>query len=241
MGLLAPLGVSAETFRKEEYNPDAPVVVTDTGTESPLLPGSSLRGPLRHAASRWRRSNVPNARVVDVHDPGRQERKPDEPFDPIEELFGLTDHSARLLIRDGRLDGGFRLAWLQHHAEDEFAGGVYGSGKFDRTAVLDGGFTVSLVLEVSPYDHMGHPQDRPPERVLKELLEVLKPLRLAELGMIPLGGGKWRGHGWLPWRFTRVTYGCAGEKARDLPAPQKGVSILASLGTIEHLLKEATS
>ena len=32
-----------------------------------------------------------------------------------------------------------------------------------------------------------------------------------------MGGGKWRGHGWVPWKFTKVGCGYAGEKAKEMP------------------------
>lgn len=52
-GMLTPLGVASQTFL-QDYVPDMPVVATGTeATQRPFLPGSGLRGPLRHAASRW--------------------------------------------------------------------------------------------------------------------------------------------------------------------------------------------
>ena len=98
-------------------------------------------------------------------------------------------------------DGGeFLLACLQHHAEDEFTAGVFGPGKFDRTAVLKGRFDFRFAVEAA----------QPKEEMKGYLLTLLPALRLAELGFVPLGGAKNRGAGWLRWRFTEVEYGRAG-------------------------------
>jgi len=103
-------------------------------------------------------------------------------------LFGTTAQSAKLLIRDAFPDPGadLRLAWFQHHAEDEFAGGAYGPAKFDRMAVINGCFCWKMVLEDASDSE---------QQALDELL------RLAKDGQLGIGGGQWRGHGWLYWRI----------------------------------------
>jgi CRISPR/Cas system CSM-associated protein Csm3 (group 7 of RAMP superfamily) len=206
--LLGPLGVEPADWQAT-YDPDAPVVTSgpDEDMQRPLIPGSGVRGPLRHAASRWQRGC--RVEVVDpnVNVPGGDRRAETSP-DPVAELFGLTGQSGRLLVRDARLTEGSRsrLAWLQHHAEDEFAGGVYGTGKFDRTAVIDGEFEVRLVIEA---------QDR---KALVKSLETLGPaLRLAELGFVPLGGAKQRGAGGGCWTFTEGWFGRAGDAPPTQP------------------------
>jgi CRISPR/Cas system CSM-associated protein Csm3 (group 7 of RAMP superfamily) len=189
-----PLGVRPEKF---EYVPDSPVV---TSAERPFLPGGGLRGPMRHAASRWWNSRGHTAADPNEATPnqGRAE-KPTE-ADKVGQAFGLVKQSARLLVRDGRLDEeGFHLACLQHHAEDEFTAGVFGSGKFDRTALLEGTIGTQLVIEAETAAE------------LEAYLETLRPiLALARLGFIPLGGGKWRGHGWVKWKVGEVTRTRAG-------------------------------
>ncbi len=169
---LAPLGLAAPAAG---FDPDQTVVMVErrTGRE-PYVPGSSLRGPLRHALGRL------------LHASGR-------PASLVDRLFGSKDKgSARLLIRDAFLVEGapLHLAWLQQHAEDEFVGGVYGSAKFDRVAVMTGSFAWRMVLEGTVEE-------------LREFEEnALQPLReLAEDGQIGFGGGQWRGHGWLRWEF----------------------------------------
>lgn len=219
--LLTPRGVIANDFRAA-YVPDTPVVTSgkDDRTQQPFVPGSGLRGPLRHAASRLHRG-----KGVDVPDPNVREKSNllTQHTDPVSELFGLMTQCGRLLVSDARLRGDhYLLACLQHHAEDEFAAGVFGSSKFDRTVVLDGSFTFRMVIE---------------GRMPKEMqmhLQTLKPaLRLAELGYVPLGGGKWCGHGWMPWRFHSVICGWAGEVPKPLASPGEMVSVADSLAAFD--------
>lgn len=162
------------------FDPDFAVVTYITKDEQqrnirlPYIPGSSLRGPLRHALARLRKA--------------RGEKDPD-PL--VAAMFGTVDKSARLLIRDAlpELDEHapkLQLAWMQHHAEDEFAGGAYGAAKFDRVAVFQGRFRWKMVVE--------DPSE--PERAVLEDL-----LALARAGQIGIGGGQWRGHGWLNWQI----------------------------------------
>lgn len=157
----------------KDFDPDLTVVMVQKGNRrEAYVPGSSLRGPLRHALARLLSSRGQTALLVD-------------------RLFGSKDkESARLLIRDAFPKGPLTLAWFQQHAEDEFAGGAYGSAKFDRVALMAGSFEWKMVLEGTPEE-------------LREFHEEgLKPLmELAKAGQIGLGGGQWRGHGWLRWEF----------------------------------------
>ncbi len=166
---LAPDGMTADGA-KAAFDPDFAVVTWESkGKRLPYIPGSSLRGPLRHALARLLRARNGETRLAD-------------------RLFGPRDcqQSAKLLIRDAFLEKGstVRLAWLQHHAEDEFTGGAYGSSKFDRVAVLEGTFRWRMVLEDASDE---------------EQLVLGEVLALAQAGQIGIGGGQWRGHGWLRW------------------------------------------
>lgn len=223
--LTTPHGVDEVDYRTEVYVPDAPIVTTQVEKPVPFVPGSGIRGPLRHATSRWH--NAERAEDDPVIDPnshlGRfQESKLDDEVSP---LFGLVEESGRLLVRDARLtdEKNVDLAWLQHHAEDEFVGSVFGSGKFDRTALMGGTFDVELVLEAED------------SAELKRLLATLLPaLRLAELGYVALGGGKWRGHGWLPWKFIKIEQGLAGERWTEIASEKQDVqTALSSILTEE--------
>lgn len=171
---LTPDGMDAAKV-KTAFDPDFAVVTLEKdGKRIPYIPGSSLRGPLRHALARLLKAAG----------------KPDH---TLIRLFGKTEQSARLLIRDAYLatDQQCKLqyAWLQQHAEDEFAGGAYRSSKFDRVAVMQGRFCGRLVIEDAENEDI-------------EGFEALKAL--AEQGQIGIGGGQWRGHGWLRWKFQKT-------------------------------------
>lgn len=166
---LTPDGMTKEGA-KSLFDPDFAVVTWDRGGERlPYIPGSSLRGPLRHALARM-------LRECDGHQ------------ELVNPLFGTVDTGAKLLIRDALPiidpENPLQLAWLQHHAEDEFTGGAYESSKFDRVAVMQGRFAWKMVLE---------------DVTRAERLVLSRLFDLARQGQIGLGGGQWRGHGWLRW------------------------------------------
>lgn len=175
---LAPEGMDADKARLG-FDPDFAVVTyVRNGKRLPYIPGSSLRGPLRHALARLLRARGQDTMLVDT-------------------LFGTTDKgSARLLIRDALPVEGepIQFAWLQHHAEDEFTAGAYGSSKFDRITVMEGTFAWKMVLEAAGTEELKLHHDTG----LQPLLE------LAQTGQIGLGGGQWRGHGWLRWEIDEI-------------------------------------
>src|SRR5690606_6374195 len=98
-------------------------LVMDRGR--PLLPGASVRGPLRHAFSRLKR-----AAGYDVEDPNRQDANVGKD-DPAGVHFGTVRQSSRILIRDARAEGEWAAAKLHMHAEDEFSAGSYRNAKRD--------------------------------------------------------------------------------------------------------------
>lgn len=179
---LAPDGMQDPA---KAFDPDFAIVTFETNDEHgktarlPYIPGSSLRGPLRHALARLCR-----ARGEDV--------------DLVKSLLGSLEknakrvNSAKLLICDALpdADAEIRLAWMQHHAEDEFTGGAYGPAKFDRVAVMQGRFAWRMVLE---------------EASEGEKAAFLDVLKLALAGQLGIGGGQWRGHGWLKWHCDDLT------------------------------------
>ena len=199
--LIAPAGETAKSYR-DRFKPDHMVASTRrVSTDGvPVLPGSSLRGPLRHAVSKFWRGR--GEEIVDPNQGGRS-RVSENP-DRVARLFGLDSRSGRLLVRDALPAEGTspRLAWLQQHAEDEFTGGVFGSAKFDRVAVMSGRFETRLVIEARSMEE------------LQPLCETLAPgLSLASAGFVPLGGGKWRGLGWVDWKWSRLQVIQAGREA----------------------------
>ncbi len=169
--------------QKEEFAPDSSIVLTrsSNGELQPFIPGSALRGPLRHTLSRFLR-----AKGKEIQDPNQ---KNSEPTDMVAKLFGNLKKSAALLISDAYLvNDDWQAVWLQHHAEDEFSAGVYESSKFDRVALVNAEFAWRFVIEV---------QD---EKDAEEYLQLLMPIfEYGEQGFLPVGGGQWRGLGWVKW------------------------------------------
>lgn len=152
-------------------------------SDRPLLPGSSVRGPLRHAFSRAR--TAAGEAVQDPHlvqgDVGEE--------DAGGRMFGTVARSSRILIRDGAADGEWAAARLQMHAEDEFSAGSYGSAKRDAVRVLRGVFPIRIVVE------------GPDPSVVEPLVaEIDRIVALGQLGHLPVGGHKTRGAGWGRWR-----------------------------------------
>lgn len=154
--------VSDQTFAYTRLN----------GNIEPYLPGSSLRGVLRHAAEWWARKHGLNPA-------------------PLIQLFGDMagkPKAGALLVGDARFAGeDCQALLLKMHAEDEFAGGVYEDALFDRLVLVRAKFEARLVIEA-----------RKAEMACLE--QALKPVfKLAEHGFIGLGGQAWRGMGHLQW------------------------------------------
>lgn len=170
---------------------------------APLLPGSSLRGPLRHVASRLR--NQAGERIVDPnrraaaqqpgdqtaplrHEKNQQADNEIATTDSVAQLFGTVERSSRLLICDGRAEGNWLAARMHMHAEDEFSAGSYGSAKREAVRLLRATFQVRLVLEGPCL-----------EDIEADAAELDKLIALGELGHLPLGGHKTHGAGGGRW------------------------------------------
>lgn len=191
---------------------------------APLLPGSSLRGPLRHAASRLRRQAG-----EDITDPNRRddnqksgdqaqdsprgtstrEDKSIAPADSVAQLFGTVETSSRLLICDGHAKpdakGNRWLAARMHmHAEDEFSAGSYGSAKREAVRLLRATFQVRLVLEGPD-----------PDAIKKDCAALDKLIALGELGHLPLGGYKTHGAGGGRWVCEAKQWSDQGSSPTD--------------------------
>lgn len=149
----------------------------------PLLPGASVRGPIRHALSRLER-----AAGHDVKDP-HLVRGDVGQDDPAGKAFGTVSQSSRILIRDARAEGEWAAAKLHMHAEDEFSAGSYGSAKRDAVRVLKGTFPVRIVVEGA------EPSDVEP---LVKLVD--RQVALGALGHLLVGGHKTRGAGAGHWQ-----------------------------------------
>lgn len=191
--------------KNDDFNPDSSIVLTyRNGRYEPFIPGSSIRGVLRHALSRCLRRKGKT-----IHAPN-DEIPQEIPKDIVANLFGYVSEkkaqSAALLVQDAYLSNGWennwKAAWLQHHAEDEFSGGVYGIGKFDRVVLLQAEFSWRMVIETKK------------QKQAQAYYQRLKPIfELGEQGHLPLGGNQWRGLGWVTWRIDKISRGWAGEKS----------------------------
>lgn len=219
-----PQSVAAGVDWQEEYSqPDAPIVTTvPTGKQDPepFLPGSGIRGALRHTTSRIHRAMTQADRKCEVIDPNHphdalakqcraaiQDPHSDESAraaftDPVTKAFGLEELCSRVLVSDSRFTGErFRIVRVEHHAEDEFTAGVFGDGKFDSSVLVEGAQQFTIVFEAEDANQ------------LDELVATLKPaLSLAGFGYLPLGAGKWRGSGWVRWAFPSAKLHAVGSR-----------------------------
>jgi CRISPR/Cas system CSM-associated protein Csm3 (group 7 of RAMP superfamily) len=148
------------------------------GQMKPYIPGSSIRGVLRHAAEWWAHKHG-----LDVQ--------------PLTQLFGaMTDKplAGKLLVSDAHLTHDvWQAALLKMHSEDEFAGGVYENALFDRLVLTQAQFGARLVIEAKRDE-------------IEALNTALQPvIELARQGFIGLGGQAWRGFGHLHWQITPVS------------------------------------
>lgn len=167
----------------------------------PLLPGASVRGPLRHAFSRAER-----AAGRTVQDPHLAQGDVDA-GDVAGQTFGTVSKSSRILIRDGRAEGEWAAAKLHMHAEDEFSAGSYGSAKRDAVRLLKGMFPVRIVVEGAA-----------PDEVDPLVVLLDRQIALGALGHLPVGGHKTRGAGWGRWQPKAWSIDDV-HKARDWEAP----------------------
>jgi len=151
---------------------------------SPLLPGSSLRGPLRHTFSRGKQKAG-----VSVTDPHTVQGKVDS-TDPAAQVFGTVDQSSRVLICDARANSGWCATRLHMHAEDEFTAGSFESAKRDAVRLLEAEFPVRVLVE------------GPDEASVAPLCQSIDwMLKIGALGHLPVGGHKTRGSGWGRWQM----------------------------------------
>ena len=208
---LAAQGMKGDAA-ENAFVPDFTIVMTGSGADAkPYVPGSAYRGPLRHALSRS--SRIAGKKVYDPAaresvGTGSEDADIDTLFGFVKEKQGSGDADAEsgvLMVRDAYLvDDQWTAVWLQKHAEDEFTQGVYGDSKFDRVVLVAGKFAWQMVIEFHPW--RTNAQDRVDEwrKSLEHALAMGRRRRL------PLGGGQWRGHGWVEWSLDKVERADAG-------------------------------
>lgn len=141
----------------------------------PYIPGSSIRGVLRHA----------------LEDFSKLASEPSGASNILTQLFGSMEHSAELLISDAYLSKpDYQAVILEMHAEDEFTGSTFATSKFDRTALVQGSFEFKLALQTSHPTALQH---------YRRLFQQLN--QLGNQHFLPIGASQWRGIGWVHWQF----------------------------------------
>lgn len=178
--------------------------------DRPLLPGSSVRGPMRHAFSRAKR-----AAGIPVKDPHTCPGADVGEDDPAGRAFGTVNRSSRILIRDTRAEADWAAAKLHMHAEDEFSAGSYETAKRDAVRVLRARFPVRIVVE------------GPDVETVEPLVKLVdEQVALGKLGHLPVGGHKTRGAGWgkwdpKPWDVLDIKATRSWKRPAEPPEPKK--------------------
>lgn len=210
-----PVQVEDAKVEPHKIEPDAVPAwsLHPEGEHEFLVPGSAIRGALRSAVSAWWRRAGENVWAPNGNYGAEPQRAADDPLLP---LFGSIQHDSNLLISDAWQEGEApKLYLLEQHAEDEFAQGVYGSEKFNRPCLISGQFGFRLALRVRELETREHSPEHKESRehheahvgLAGELLnQAEQALALAgSLGsnrFLPIGGGVWRGHGWIKLEIT---------------------------------------
>ena len=198
---LFPQGEKEEEYKKD-FDIDKPIAMTAYPDDSikPFIPGSGLRGPLRHALSRWLRSN--EKRVYDPNDSEIKLDENEETDDEMISLFGKLGKGSRILVRDAYLKEPYEWkgAFVHGHAEDEFAQSTYKTNKFTKLLLVQAKFEWKMLIEIPPDENGDQIADK---------LRYFKAL--AESGHLPVGSGKWQGLGWPTWEISSIVKARAGE------------------------------
>ena len=208
---LDALSVGGHEGQNEKSNDEASAVARLARSGGKVyVPGSSMRGPLRHGGAALLRGS--GHEIIDPVDDRESEAK--HPFD---QLFGVLKSGSRLLVRDGLATATPLVEKLERHAEDEFSASTYKGAKYTVEAVLQGEFSSRLVIEARTAEELG-----------LALEQLRGPLQLAELGQLPMGGDAFAGNGWPTWRFHGLRIGRFG--CGDLqPRPGKEAESVAAM------------
>lgn len=144
--------------------------------KDPFIPGSSIRGILHHQIRRQTSHEADQDTILST-------------------LFGSTDQSSRLFIKDATLKekGNWKGLIFHNHAEDDFTAGPYESSKFVRCSIVEGCFHGEIVLEAD---------DQKTFTQQKQWLE--SALKLGTHNQLAIGSKQWVDSGWLRWEYTTV-------------------------------------
>ncbi len=180
-----PEGMRASMLNNH-FSPDHTLAATlnAKGAVEPFVPGSGLRGPMRHHLNRW-------INALSHDSAGHDSAAITASRNTFNRLFGSLENSALLLVRDAHLDASdWRAVIMHHHAEDELAGGVYGHALYNRMALISGTLNGRIIVECPDQDFRDKARD---------MLNAF--FKQAEKGRIGIGGRQWSGQGWLPWKI----------------------------------------
>ena len=221
--MLVPISLKAN---KNEYlkgmELDKPFPMTyyyEDGEYKPFLPGSTVKGAFRSIISRIKRGEnkkkkIDNNGFWGILDPNSKKKLESRKFKmgDLEELFGIAIQrrrdenekkeddicSSNILFSDAMLEknSSFSLVQQEQHAEDEFCAGVYGTGKFDSTVLIKGKLCFDIIIE-----------GKSRVEVTNNYKLISKTLDLAKKGWVPIGGGVFKGFGWLKWVLDKKQSG----------------------------------
>jgi CRISPR/Cas system CSM-associated protein Csm3 (group 7 of RAMP superfamily) len=159
-----------ETFAAIGQETADHVFITTGAQGKPYLPGSSLRGVLRHHAERVARAMTGSAAVAD------------QLFGRIKDSSGELGRKGRIEIGDGDLAGEPQRVYLDHVALDRITGFAADAHKFSTCALASPRFRGSLRIRFA--------DDELPLLALTAFL-----LRDLSEGWLWAGGGVTRGYG----------------------------------------------
>ena len=111
--------------------------------------------------------------------------------------------------------GNWVAVYSQHHAEDEFRAGVFGSALFDRVAVVQASFEWEIQVEM--------PSSADADACVYRLKQALESNSGHSL---TLGGSVWAGYGRLKWAVNELAGAPAGQAwGTEGTEDQEGVPI----------------
>ena len=169
----------------------------------PVVPGSSLKGVLRHRvafhARRLAHRYCDPEQDVDL--------AAEEVVEEVDALFGSIKtgdegRPGRILLADGRVDGE-RRGRLDHVSLDRFTQGPLDRALFSEAPLFGGLVQFDLALDLGAdtgaVDHRGDREDGVSDRALAALRHALDDLCAERL---PIGAGANRGHGYCRGRIS---------------------------------------
>lgn len=234
--VLRPLSLSPGQPSEGSDRPLVQTVPIGSEAPQPFLPGSGLRGPIRHVASAIVR-RAGGGRSESVLDPNSQldserhrkqmlqsadasarsevDRRRLAAGDAVLCLFGSEFIGSRLLVRDAKLVSEADGENPGRASTDVLVAIIqhHAEDEFTAGPFASSKFDSTCLLR-------GRFECRlvveiPPDPALGPtqlagLGPLASALSRAELGHLPIGGLKWRGAGWIRWTFRRLAIEAAG-------------------------------